>query len=283
MPLLGAHMSIAGGVENAVLRGESIGCEAVQIFTKSPRQWRAKPLTAEDTARFKKVWEESEIQTVFAHTSYLINLGVSDEDLWFKSMAGFIEEIERCAALGLPYLVTHPGSSEAGEETGLARVRLALDEVLKRTEESGVTVLLETTSGQGSNLGGRFEQLARIIGDSTYPGRIGVCLDTCHVFAAGYDLRTPAAFKETFDALDAIIGIDRLKAVHLNDSRGDLGSRVDRHEHIGKGKLGAGAFRLLLNDPRLRDLPMVLETPKGPELEEDIENLEVLRGLMDKG
>ncbi|MEW6171806.1 MAG: deoxyribonuclease IV [Bacillota bacterium] len=280
MPLLGAHMSIAGGVENAILRGKSIGCEAVQLFTKSPRQWRAKPLNAEDAARFRKTWEDSDVQEIFAHTSYLINLGVLDEDLWFKSLAGFIEEIERSAALGLPYLVTHPGSSEAGEETGLAQISLALDEALKRTKDSGVTVLLETTSGQGSNLGGRFEQLARLIENSAYPERLGVCFDTCHVFAAGYDLRTPAAFKATFETFDAIIGVDRLKAVHLNDSKGELGSRVDRHEHIGKGKLGLEAFRLLLNDPRFREIPMVLETPKGPEMEEDVANLALLRGLI---
>jgi deoxyribonuclease-4 len=280
MPLLGAHMSIAGGFENALVRGESIGCEAVQIFDKSPRQWRAKPLTTDEIARFHKAWQETGIRSVFAHTSYLINLGVSDDDLWFKSMASFIEEIERCAALKLPYLVTHPGSSTRSEEEGLDRVGMALDEILKRTRDAEVMVLLELTSGQGSNLGGRFEQLAWILANSAYPERLGVCFDTCHVFAAGYDFRTAKAFAATMAHFDTTIGIERLKVFHLNDSRGDLGSRIDRHEHIGKGKIGLEAFRLLLNDPRFKETPMVLETPKGPDLKEDVENLRVLRGLL---
>lgn len=275
-------MYIGGGVDKALLRGKSIGCEAVQIFTKSPRQWRAKPLTAEEIARFREAQEETGIRMVFAHTSYLINLGVTNDELWFKSMASFIEEVERCAALGLPYLVTHPGSSTAEEEEGLNRVRLALDEILKRTGDSGVMILLETTSGQGSNLGGRFEQLAWLIANSAYPDRLGVCFDTCHAFAAGYDFRTAKAFAATFTHFDTLIGLNRLKAVHLNDSRGDLGSRIDRHEHIGKGKLGLEAFRLLINEPRFREIPMVLETPKDPDLQEDMENLAVLRSLIEK-
>ncbi|MDI6631780.1 MAG: deoxyribonuclease IV [Bacillota bacterium] len=279
MPLLGAHMSIAGGVDQAVARGKSIGCETIQIFTKSARQWRARPLTAEEVSRFKRAREESGISPVFAHTSYLINLGASDDDLWAKSTASFIEEMERCAALELPYLVTHPGAGTE-EEEGLDRIRVALDEILKRTEGSGVMILLETTAGQGATLGHRFEHLAWLIENCAHPERLGVCYDTCHTFAAGYDIRTPEAFAATFEAFNKIIGIDRLKAVHLNDSRGGLGSRVDRHEHIGKGKLGLEAFRLLLNDPRFRKLPMVLETPKGPDMKEDVENLKVLRNLL---
>ncbi|MEW6448722.1 MAG: deoxyribonuclease IV [Bacillota bacterium] len=278
MPLLGAHMSIAGGVDQAIARGKSIGCRAIQIFTKSARQWLARPLTVEEVSRFKRAREESGI-LVFAHTSYLINLGASDDDLWAKSTASFIEEMERCAALELPYLVTHPGAGME-EEEGLDRIRVALDEILKRTGGSGVMVLLETTAGQGVTLGHRFEHLSWLIENSAHPERLGVCYDTCHTFAAGYDIRTPEAFTATFEAFDKIIGIDRLKAVHLNDSRGGLGSRVDRHEHIGKGKLGLEAFRLLLNDPRFRKLPMVLETPKGPDMREDVENLAVLRGLL---
>ncbi|MEW6771471.1 MAG: deoxyribonuclease IV [Bacillota bacterium] len=279
MPLLGAHMSIAGGVDQAIWRGKSIGCETVQIFTKSARQWRVRPLTAEEISRFKRAREESGISPVFAHTSYLINLGASDDDLWAKSTASFIEEMERCAALELPYLVTHPGAG-ADEEEGLDRIRAALDEILKRTEDSGVMILLETTAGQGATLGHRFEHLAWLIENCAQPERLGVCYDTCHTFAAGYDIRTPEAFAATFEAFNKIIGIDRLKAVHLNDSRGSLGSRVDRHEHIGKGRLGLEAFRLLLNDPRFRKLPMVLETPKGPDMKEDVENLKVLRNLL---
>jgi len=281
MPL-GAHMSIAGGVDKAILRGQSIGCETIQVFTKSSNRWRAKPLVPEEIARFKQAREESGINPVFGHTSYLINLGSPDEDLWQKSVDSFLVEMERCAALGLPYLVMHPGAHMgAGEDVGLRRIGRALDEILARTEGSGVIILLETTAGQGSNIGYRFEHLARLIEESAYPDRLGVCFDTCHAFAAGYDLRTPEAFHRTFEEFDALIGIGRLKAIHLNDSRGDLGSRIDRHEHIGLGKLGLEPFRLLLNDPRFRNLPMVLETPKGPDMKEDVMNLATLRSLIE--
>lgn len=279
MPLLGAHMSIAGGVDQAIARGKRIGCEAIQIFTKSNRQWRARPLGEEESARFKYARQESSI-FVFAHTSYLINLGASDEDLWTKSIASFIEEVERCAALGLPYLVTHPGTCPEAE-AGLERIRLGLDAVLKQTEDSGVSILLEVTAGQGATLGYRFEHLAWLIKNSAYPEWLGVCFDTCHAFAAGYDLRSQEAYAKTFARFDELIGIDRLKAVHLNDSRGELGSRVDHHQHIGKGRLGLEAFRLILNDKRFKELPMVLETPKSPGLKEDIENLRVLRNLIE--
>lgn len=279
MPFLGAHMSIAGGVEQALLRGRSIGCEAVQIFTKNARQWRAKPFAPEEVARFRRVREETGIRAVFAHTSYLINLGAADAGLWRKSVESFIEEMERCAALGLAYLVTHPGANP-DEAAGLARIGAALDAILRQTQGSGVMILLETTAGQGASIGHRFEHLAWLIRESRYPERLGVCYDTCHTFAAGYDIRTPQAYAETFARFDRVIGLERLKAVHLNDSRGVLGSHLDRHEHIGAGKLGLDAFRLLLNDPRFRDLPMVLETPKGPDLREDIENLRVLHSLL---
>jgi len=279
---LGAHMSIAGGVDRAILRGQSIGCETIQIFTKNTNQWRAKPLAPGEIARFKQAREEAGINPVFGHTSYLINLGSPDEDLWQKSVDSFLLEMERCAALGLPYLVTHPGAHMgAGEDMGLRRISRALDEILARTDGSGITILLETTAGQGSNLGYRFEHLARLIEESAYPDRLGVCFDTCHAFAAGYDLRTPEVFHRTFEEFHTLIGIDRLKVIHLNDSRSDLGSRIDRHEHIGLGKLGLDAFRLLLNDPRFRDLPMVLETPKGPDMKEDVMNLATLRRLIE--
>ncbi|NPV30428.1 MAG: deoxyribonuclease IV [Firmicutes bacterium] len=280
MPL-GAHMSIAGGVDKAVLRGASIGCETIQIFTKNTNQWRAKPLGPEEIARFQEARARTGIEPIFAHTSYLINLGSPQEELWEKSLASLLLEMERCAALGLPYLVMHPGAHlGAGEEAGLDRITRGLNEILARTEESGVMVLLEVTAGQGSNLGWRFEHLARLLEDSFYPERLGVCFDTCHAFAAGYDLRTPEAYAKTFDEFEKIIGIRQLKAVHLNDSRGELGSRLDRHEHIGLGRIGLEAFRLLLNDPRLRSLPMVLETPKGPDMKEDVQNLATLRSLL---
>jgi len=274
--LLGAHMSIAGGVDKSVLRGQGIGCRAIQIFTKSSNQWRAKPLEPEEIRRFKENREAAQM-FVFGHASYLINLASPDEDLWAKSVESFVVEMERCAALDLPYLVIHPGAHlGAGEDVGLARITRALDEICDRTADSPVMVLLEVTAGQGTVLGGRFEHLAQLLGDSAAPERLGVCFDTCHAFAAGYDLRTPEAYAQTFARLDSLVGLERLKAIHLNDSRGKLGGRLDRHEHIGLGHLGLGPFRLLLNDHRFAQLPMVLETPKGKDLKEDVENLATL-------
>ncbi len=280
MVLLGAHMSIAGGIDKSILRGLRIGCRAIQIFTKNTNQWRAKPLGEEEVWRFKENRQKSGM-FVFGHTSYLINLGSPDEDLWQKSVESFLLEMDRCSALGLPYLVTHPGAHlGAGEDVGLARVARALDEIFERAQDPSVTVLLEITAGQGSTLGCRFEHLAQIIEASSFPERLGICFDTCHAFAAGYDLRTPEAYAKTFSRLDALVGLGRLKAIHLNDSRGGLGSRLDRHEHIGLGRLGLEAFRLLLNDPRLRRLPMVLETPKGNDMKEDVQNLATLKSLI---
>lgn len=282
MPL-GAHMSIAGGVANSLLRGKKAGCETIQIFTKNSNQWRSKPLTTEEIEQFQAARRETGIDPILAHTSYLINLASPDDDLWEKSLEVFQVELERCITLCIPYLIFHPGAhSGAGEEVGLNRVTQALNEVFRRVEDTSVTVLIETTAGQGTGLGSRFDQIARLIEDSFYPERIGVCLDTCHAFAAGYDIRTPEAFEQTLEEFDRTIGIDRLKAVHLNDSKGDLGSSLDRHEHIGMGKIGVEGFRLLLNHPRLRRLPMVLETPKGPDMKEDIENLAVLRSLIEE-
>ena len=281
--LLGAHMSIAGGVEKSILRGESIGCRAVQIFTKNSNQWRARPLEEEEIRSFHENREKTGI-FVFGHTSYLINLASADDDLWQKSVESFVLEVERCASLGLPYLVTHPGAHlGAGEEVGLRRIAGALDEICAQTKGLPVTILLETTAGQGSSLGCRFEHLAEIIEGCSYPERLGVCFDTCHAFAAGYDLRTPEAYEETFARLDSLVGLELVKAIHLNDSKGALGSRLDRHEHIGFGHLGTEPFRLLLNDPRFRRLPMVLETPKGKDLKEDVQNLAVLRSLLNDG
>ena len=278
--LLGAHMSIAGGVDKSILRGQCIGCQAIQIFTKNNNQWRARPLEPEEIRQFKENRQAAGM-FVFAHTSYLINLASPDKELRQKSVEAFIVEMERCALLDLPYLVTHPGAHVgAGEDEGLARITMSLDEICERTSDSPVMILLEVTAGQGSTLGHRFEHLAEIMKTSSFPGKLGVCFDTCHAFAAGYDLRTLEACEETFARLDALTGLDRLKAIHLNDSRGELGGRLDRHEHIGKGKLGLEAFRLLLNAPRFQELPMVLETPKGKDLKEDVENLATLKKLL---
>jgi deoxyribonuclease-4 len=281
MPL-GAHTSIAGGVDKAILRGQEIGCETIQIFTKNARQWRAWPLSEEEIARFQQNREKTGIEPIFAHDSYLINLGSPDEALWRRSVEALLDEMVRCEALNLPYLVIHPGSHVgAGEEAGLRRIAQALNQIHARAPGSQVQVLLEITAGQGTSLGYRFEHLARLLDLVEDDQRLGVCLDTCHVLAAGYELRTPQGYVETFRQLEAIIGLDRLRVIHLNDSEGDLGSRVDRHAHIGQGRLGLEPFRLLLNDARFRDLPMVLETPRGADM--DRANLAVLKGLREKG
>lgn len=276
-------MSIAGGKYQAVLRGQKIGCETIQIFVKNANRWKAKPLAAEDITLFQQTLQETQISPVIAHNSYLINLASPDEDLWMKSLEALIVEVERCAALEIPFLVIHPGAHKgAGEKVGLNRITIALNEVLKRTESSKVTILLESTAGQGSILGGRFEHLAKLLNESFYPERLEVCLDTCHIFAAGYDLRTPEACEETFKEFEKIVGLGKLKAIHLNDSQGKLGSRRDRHEHIGMGRIGLEGFRWIVNNPALSCLPLILETPKGPDLKEDRDNLGILRSLQKK-
>lgn len=281
MPRLGAHMSIAGGVDRAILRGQSIGCEAIQIFTKSNNQWQAAPLTDETLARFHANRQATGIGPIVGHDAYLINLASPDPALWRKSVDAFVEEMERAGRMKLPYLVTHPGAhTGASEEAGIRRVAQAIDEIHERTAHVPTMILLEITAGAGSTLGSSFEQLAEIIAQTRHPERVGICFDTSHAFAAGYDLRTPETYTATFDAFDRILGLQRLRVFHLNDSRRELGSRVDRHDHIGKGFLGLEAFRLLLNDPRFADHPMILETPKGPDMAEDVENLRVLRALM---
>ena len=278
---LGAHESIAGGLHKAFDRAQSVGCEAVQIFVKSNRSWAVKPLTEKEIAVFKAKAEETGIQPVVAHTSYLLNLGTPDDALWEKSRDTLIVELERCEALGVPWLVLHPGSHVGtGEEAGLARVAQALGEIHAATPRFHTRILLETTAGQGTNLGYRFEHLAWLMEHTPEGERLGICLDTCHVFAAGYELRTPEGYEATMEEFDHIIGLERLKALHLNDSKHHLGTRKDRHEHIGKGHIGLDGFRLVLNDARLAGLPGLLETPKSGDLHEDRENLVVLRSLV---
>lgn len=278
---LGAHESIAGGLHRAFDRARAVGCDAVQLFVKSNRAWAVQPLTDEDVRRFKEKAEETGIHPAVGHASYLLNPAAPDEELWRKSRDTLIVELERCEALDIPYLVLHPGAHmNAGEEEGLKRVAQALGEVHRATRGVRARILLETTAGQGTNLGYRFEQLAWLIANTPEGERLGVCLDTCHVFAAGYELRTPEGYEATLEAFDRIIGLSRLLAVHLNDSKNGLGSRVDRHEHIGKGVLGLETFRMVVNDPRLAALPGLLETPKSDDLHEDAENLAVLRSLL---
>jgi len=279
---LGAHESIAGGLYRAFDRAQSVGCETVQIFVKSNRSWAVKPLTEEDVARFRAKAEETGIQPVVGHASYLLNLATPDEALWTKSRDTLIVELERCEALGVPYLVLHPGSHVGtGEEAGLARVAQALGEVHAAAPGFCTRVLLETTAGQGTNLGYHFEHLAWLMEHTSEGERLGICLDTCHVFAAGYELRTPEGYAATMETFDEVIGLERLKAIHLNDSKWDLGSRKDRHEHIDKGYIGLEGFRHVLDDRRLAGLPGLLETPKSNDLHEDRENLTMLRSLVE--
>jgi deoxyribonuclease-4 len=279
--LLGAHQSIAGGVEKALARGQEVGCDTIQIFVKTPNRWVSKALAEENVAAFKEAVAETGIWPVFAHSLYLINLATPDNALWQKSLDALTDDLERCELLGLPGLVIHPGSHMgSGEEAGIARISSALDEVHARLLGYSVQVWLETTAGQGAHLGYTFTQLRAIINGVKEPARLGVCFDTAHAFAAGYELRTPEGYEATWTQFDETLGFDRLKALHLNDSKKELGSRVDRHDHIGKGLLGLEPFRLLLNDPRLCGLPMTLETDKGPDLAEDKENLAVLRSLI---
>ena len=280
-PRLGAHMSIAGGVEKSIARGASIGCETIQIFTKNTNQWRAAPLQPDQIERFQAARAGGDVWPIFAHAAYLINLASPDPALWNRSLDAFTIELERCETLGLPGLVIHPGAHMgSGEEAGLARVAEALREVFRRLPGGAVQVWLETTAGQGTGLGHSFHQLQRIDELTGRPERIGFCFDTAHVLAAGYDLRTREGYQATFAEFERLLGLHRLRAFHLNDSKRDQGSRVDRHTHIGQGHLGLEPFRMLLNDPRFAGRPMVLETPKGPDLAEDVRNLRVLRGLL---
>lgn len=280
--LLGAHESIAGGVEKALERGLEVGCDTVQIFVKTPNRWASKALEERDVVAFKKAVDETGIWPVFAHSIYLINPATPDDTLWHKSVDALTDDLLRCEQLGLPGLVLHPGSHMgAGEEAGLSRIVAALDEVHARLPGCQAQIWLEITAGQGDHLGYSFEQLRAMIDGVRMPERLGVCFDTAHAFAAGYELRSREGYEETWERFHAVLGLDRLRAIHLNDAKKGLGSRVDRHEHIGKGVLGLEPFRFLLNDPRFWGIPMTLETEKGPDLAEDKENLAVLRSLLE--
>jgi len=282
MPLLGAHMSIAGGLHLAFDRLREVGGRALQVFTKNERQWASPALSEESVRRFRESWRANGHIPVAVHDTYLINLAASDTVKLEKSVHVFAEELQRTERLEIVYLIMHPGSHVGqGVEAGLERFVSNLDRALALSGTSRVTVLIETTAGQGSSLGSTFEEIAYILSVSHFGDRLGVCFDTCHAFAAGYDIRSEASYRETFSRFDELIGLDRLKFFHLNDSKRGLGSHVDRHEHIGKGAIGLAGFRLLLNDPRFRHHPMVLETPKGKDLQEDRENLRVLRSLLD--
>lgn len=280
-PLLGAHMSIAGGVDKSLLEGKRVNCNVIQIFTKSSRQWAAHPYGKEEIQSFKQNQKETGIATVVAHDSYLLNLGSPDRVLRKKSIGAFIDELERCETLGIPYLIAHPGAHVgAGEAAGIKAIAGSLDEIHKACRGFKVRVALEITAGQGSNLGYRFEQIANMIDETKESDRLRVCFDTEHAFAAGYDIRTKEGYERTFGEFDEIVGLKLIAAFHLNDSKKEFHSRVDRHEHIGKGHIGIEGFRHLMNDRRFWEIPMCLETPKGPDLKEDVENLNLLRSLI---
>ena len=279
--LLGAHMSIAGGVHMAIERGCSIECTAMQIFVKNNMQWFAPPLAPPQIRAFLEHQQRGQISAVFAHANYLINLAATNPQFHANSLRALAEELTRANALELPFLVMHPGAHlGAGEEAGLDRIVASLDAVFEVIPEVRTKVALETTAGQGSCLGHRFEHIACIIANVREPERLCVCLDTAHVFAAGYDIASEASTRKIFRQFDRLIGLEKLAAIHLNDSKAPAGSRVDRHEHIGKGRIGLDAFRFIMRNKRLAKIPKVLETPKGKALREDVENLKTLRGLL---
>jgi deoxyribonuclease-4 len=279
-PLLGAHQSIAGGLHRALERGREAGCEAVQIFTRSARQWASRPIAEDEVRAFAAAREATGIRALLAHDSYLYNPAAPDEALRQRSVRELIAELERCEQLGIPYLVAHPGAHcGAGEDAGLRAAVRSLGEVLGACRGFAATLALENTAGQGTQIGWRFEQLGRLCAETREGDRLRLCLDTEHAFAAGYDLRSAAGYGGAMAALEAAVGIGRLVAFHLNDAKCGLGGRLDRHEHIGRGGLGLRAFRRLVRDRRFHGLPMCIETPKGPDLAEDRQNLAVLRGL----
>lgn len=282
--LLGAHMSIAGGLHRALERGREAGCSVVQIFLKNQLQWTAKPYTQGEIREFAAAWKATGMRTVFAHSSYLINLAAPEAADWKRAVDAFHDELERAEALALPFVVIHPGSHKGqGLEAGIARITRALDEVTSRTRGYRVRVLLENTAGGGATVGRSFEELAALLDGVRQPERVGVCLDTCHLFAAGYDLRTREGYARVMKSCARIVGIGHVRAFHLNDAKAELGSGLDRHEKIGRGRLGKEAFRWLMRDRRLARVPMALETPKDPEPKADRDALALLRKLRVSG
>jgi deoxyribonuclease-4 len=281
--MFGSHLSIAGGMHNAVVEAQRLGFDTVQVFTKNQQQWKVKPLEEPAIAEWKKHAAAAKYKQTVSHDSYLINLASPDDTLWRKSIDLFAEELRRCEALGIPFLVTHPGAHVgSGEEAGLARVVKAFDELFSTVDAPNVTTCLEITAGQGTCLGCKLEHLADIIDKVKQPKKLGVCVDTAHLFAAGYDFRGKKydAFRKD---VDKIVGVKRVKVLHLNDSKKELGSRVDRHEHIGHGTIGLDGFRSFVRDEAFAKLPKILETAKEkhPDGRDwDAVNLETLRGLM---
>ncbi|MCI0415226.1 deoxyribonuclease IV [bacterium] len=280
--LLGAHMSIEGGLHRALERGHSIGCTTIQIFTRNNTRWAARDLLDEEIRQFQRTLTQHSIRPVFAHCSYLINLAAGNE-FYEKSIAALITEVLRADSLGLPFVVLHPGAHMGkGEDEGLIRVVAAINQVIDATSKAKCKIVIENTAGQGSCVGCKFEHLAYLWTHVNDQNKLGFCIDTCHLFAAGYDIRTEKTYAHTFKSLLNHVPLSSIFAFHLNDSKKELGSRVDRHEHIGKGRIGKMAFRCLLNDSRFVSVPKVLETPKGKDLAEDVINLKCLRRMVKK-
>lgn len=278
--LLGAHISIADGFGESLIRGKNIGCDTIQIFVKSNIQWKARDIKNFEIQEFFLNKRETKIDPVIAHSSYLINLASSNKRIRNLSIKSFKKELKTAQELKIQYFIFHPGYHKGvGLKVGIRLIAKALNQIILR-DNSKITILLETTSGQGSSIGYRFEQLAEIINLVNKKRRIGVCFDTCHVFSSGYEIRNRKDYEKTFEEFEKIIGIKRLKVFHLNDSKGDLGSRIDRHQHIGKGYLGLKPFRFILNDKRFQNIPMIIETPKDGGYKKDVENLTILRSLI---
>ncbi|MRR05376.1 MAG: deoxyribonuclease IV [Deltaproteobacteria bacterium] len=282
MDYLGAHMSISGGLSKAIGRGSAAGCGVIQIFTQNSNQWRGKAVSDSEVALFREKRAAAGLYDIVSHDIYLINLAAAPGEVRDKSLAGFLEEMERCTRLGIDKIVMHPGSHVGeGEETGISRIVEAFDYLLETGKDFSGKILLETTAGQGTNIGYRFEQLGEIRNRSAHPDRFGYCFDTCHTFAAGYDFTSEEGYQKVFADFDRILGLENLLAFHFNDSKKGLGSRVDRHDHIGQGVLGLSGFRLLMNDERFVRVPKILETPKGDNEEMDAINLKTLRDLVE--
>lgn len=278
--LLGAHTSIAGGIDKAIERGDSLHCTAIQIFTKNSNQWKGKTLSPDEVERYHELSKKSKIKVVVAHDSYLINLASGSDELRLKSVDALTDEVERCRVLNIPVIVIHPGAHLGiGEDAGIKNIADSLNTIMEKTDGSGVSIALEITAGQGTCIGYRFEHLARIIEGVRDQSRIRTCLDSAHLFAAGYDISSPEGYKNVIDEFDRVIGLDRLSCFHVNDSKKGLNSRVDRHEHIGKGLIGKEFFSLLMRDKRFENIPKIIETPKDKDLNEDRINLGILRKM----
>lgn len=273
-------MSISGGVHSALQRGESIGCKTIQIFTKNNTQWNSPPLTIEESDKFRELAIKTKISPIIAHSSYLINLAAQDKRILTRSHYAMMDELLRCEMLGIKHIIIHPGyHGGAGIEVGIKQIAISIDVIYEKLNNIDVSITLETTAGQGTSIGHKFEHIREIIDRTSNKQKLSVCIDTAHIFEAGYNITSYETYEQTVKEFDEIIGLNRLKTIHINDSKTPLGSHVDRHEHIGKGKMGLDAFRFIINDKRLTNIPKILETPKGEDMKEDIKNLNTLKKL----